>query len=126
MVREDYIMRLIHESVRTLLKLLFNIDEVKEEEIEFESMELETIYRKLKLLAVNGNINEAENQLSELLDGENQEIFKMAILFYDYINTFEDEKLERAGYSREEIDEGILMAARIYGYDGMVGALLEK
>lgn len=126
MVREDYIMRLIHESVRTLLKLLFNIDEVKEEEIEFESMELETIYRKLKLLAVNGNINEAENQLSELLDGENQETFKMAILFYDHINTFEDEKLEQAGYSREEIDEGILMAARIYGYDGMVGALLEK
>lgn len=126
MVREDYIMRLIHESVRTLLKLLFNIDEVKEDEIEFESIELETIYRKLKLLAVNGNINEAENQLSELLDGENQESFKMAILFYDYINTFEDEKLEQAGYSREEIDEGILMAARIYGYDGMVGALLEK
>lgn len=126
MVREDYIMRLIHESVRTLLKLLFNIDEVKEEEIEFESMELETIYRKLKLLAVDGNINEAENQLSELLDGENREAFKMAILFYDYINTFEDEKLEQAGYSREEIDEGILMAARIYGYDGMVGALLEK
>lgn len=126
MVREDYIMRLIHESTRTLLKLLFNIDEVKEEEIEFESMELETIYRKLKLLAVNGNINEAENQLSELLDGENREAFKMAIMFYDYINTFEDEKLEQAGYSREEIDEGILMAARIYGYDGMVGALLEK
>lgn len=126
MVKEDYIMRIIHEAVRTLLKLLFHIDEEKEDEIEFESLEAETRYRRLKLLADEGQINEAENELSEFLDGENREAFQMAIMFYDYINTFEDEKLERAGYSREEINEGILTAAKLYGYDGMVGALLEQ
>ncbi len=89
-------------------------------------MDLETTYRKLKLLAREGRIDEAENQLSDLLDGTDREAFKMAILFYDYVNTFEEEQLEEAGYSREEISEGILAAAKLYGYDGMVGALLEQ
>lgn len=126
MVKEDYIMRIIHEAVRTLLKLLFNIDEQKEDEIEFEDMELEKAYRRLKLLAKEGKINEAENLLSDLLDGTDREGFKLALLFYDHINTFEEEQLDAAGYSREEIDEGILSAAKLYGYEGMVGALLEQ
>ncbi len=126
MVKEDYIMRIIHEAVRTLLKLLFNIDEEKEDEIEFEDIELEKAHRRLKLLAQEGKINEAENQLWELLDGSDREAFKLALLFYDYINTFEEEQLDAAGYSREEIDEGILAVAKNYGYEGMVGALLEQ
>lgn len=126
MIREDYVMRIIHEAVRMLLKLIFNIDEEKEEEIEFESLEHEKIYRELKLLANECRINEAENRLSDLLDGEDREAFKMAILFYDYINEFNEEKLDNAGYSREEITDGILSAAKLYGYDGMVGALLEQ
>ena len=119
-------MRIIHEAVRTLLKLLFNIDEEKEDEIEFEDTDLEKTYRRLKLLAGEGKINEAENLLSDFLDGSDREAFKMAILFYDYLNTFSEEQLDAAGYSREEIDEGILTAAKLYGYEGMVGALLER
>lgn len=126
MVKEDYMMRIIHEAVRTLIKLIFGIDEEKPEEVEFESMDMEISYRKLKELADAGKINEAENQLSDLLDGLDREYFKMAILSYDHLNTFEEEELENAGYSREEINEGLLTAARIYGYDGMVGALLEQ
>ena len=124
MVKEDYIMRIIHEAVRTLLKLLFHIDEEKEEELELEDTELNMVYRRLKLLAKEGKIDQAENQLSDYLDGENREAFKMALLFYEYVNTFEEDQLEAAGYSREEINEGILAAAKVYGYDGMVGALL--
>lgn len=126
MVREDYVMRIIHEAVRTLLKLIFGIDEERSEEIAFESMDMEMLYRRLKELADTGKINEAENQLSDLLDGQDRESFKMAVLFYDYLNTFEEEKLENAGYSREEINQGLLTAARIYGYEGMAGALLEQ
>ncbi len=126
MVKEDYIMRIIHEAVRTLLKLLFNIEEEKEDAIEFEDTDLEKTYRRLKLLAGEGKINEAENLLSDFLDGSDREAFKMALLFYDYLNTFSEEQLDAAGYSREEIDEGILTAAKLYGYEGMVGALLER
>lgn len=124
MIREDYIMRIIHEAVRTLLKLLFGIEEKKEEEIAFSDAVMEEKYRRLCGLAAQGKINEAENQLWEQLDGTDQEDFKMAILFYEYLNNLTDEQLEQADYSREEISQGLLAAAKQYGYDGMVGALL--
>ena len=43
MVENDYYMRIIHEMVRMWLKLLFNIDELKEEEIIFEEKENEDL-----------------------------------------------------------------------------------
>lgn len=124
MVENDYVMRIIHEAVRMLLRLLFHVDEEKDEELRFASVELEMNYKRFKLLASEGKINEAENLLWETLDGVNQENFQAAILFYDYINTFTEEQLEQAEFSREEISEGILEAAKLYGYDGMVQAIL--
>ena len=81
-------------------------------------------YKRLCQLARQGQINQAENQLWEQLDGADQEDFKMAILFYEYLNQMTDEQLEQGDYSREEISQGLLAAAKQYGYDGMVGALL--
>ncbi|MCI9150341.1 MAG: hypothetical protein HFI42_07530 [Lachnospiraceae bacterium] len=124
MIREDYIMRIIHEAVRTLLKLLFGIEEEKEEEIVLSDAVTAEKYKRLCQLASQGQINQAENQLWEQLDGADQEDFKMAILFYEYLNQMTDEQLEQGDYSREEISQGLLAAARQYGYDGMVGALL--
>ena len=65
MVENDYYMRIIHEMVRMWLKLLFNIDELKEEEIIFEEKENEDLYRRLRLMAADGKVNEAENLLCE-------------------------------------------------------------
>ncbi|MCI8895849.1 MAG: hypothetical protein HFI41_14610 [Lachnospiraceae bacterium] len=124
MIREDYIMRIIHEAVRTLLKLLFGIEEEKEEEIVLSDAVTAEKYKRLCQLARQGQINQAENQLWEQLDGADQEDFKMAILFYEYLNQMTDEQLEQGDYSREEISQGLLAAAKQYGYDGMVGALL--
>ena len=124
MIREDYIMRIIHEAVRTLLKLLFGIEEEKEEEIVLSDAVTAEKYKRLCQLARQGQINQAENQLWEQLDGADQEDFKMAILFYEYLNQMTDEQLEQGDYSREEISQGLLAAAKPYGYDGMVGALL--
>ncbi len=126
MVKEDYIMRLIHEAVRTLLKLLFGIEEQKKEEFEFADAKMEELYRRLKQMAHKGQINEAENLLSEVLDKEQKEGFALALFFYVELNDLEEEALEQAGFSREEIQEGILAAARLYGYDGMVSALLSQ
>ena len=68
MVENDYVMRIIHEMVRTLIKLLFGIDEVKEEELNFEAQESGDLYRRLRQMAKDGKINEAENLLSDVLD----------------------------------------------------------
>lgn len=118
MFEEDYIMRIIHEMVRTVLKLLFNIDEKKEEvQISDETME-----RKRKLLfelADSGKINEAENRLFSELDQKDLNQLQMGLLFFDYINDFSDEALEQAGYTREEIRFGIEALLKEYGYEGL-------
>ncbi len=118
MVENDYIMRLTHEMVRTWLKLLFGIDEVKEEEIIFEQKDSGDLYRRLRLMVQDGKINEAENQLYDDLDSRERkpEDLKAALFFYDYVNGKNNEFLEDNGYSREEIREGICNVMRQYGY----------
>ena len=66
MVKQDYLMRLIHEMVRTIMKLIFNIDE-KTVDIEQELKETSDLYGRLLKLADAGKINEAENLLYEQL-----------------------------------------------------------
>ena len=62
MVKQDYLMRLIHEMVRTIMKLIFNIDE-KTVDIEQELKETSDLYGRLLKLADEGKINEAEKLL---------------------------------------------------------------
>lgn len=120
MVENDYIMRLTHEMVRMWLKLLFNIDEAKEEEIIFENKESGGLYQRLRLLAMDGKVNEAENLLWEYVDNQEesreQEILKAALYFYEYLNGKSNDYLENCGYSRQEIREGICRVMRQYGY----------
>lgn len=44
-------------------------------------------------------------------------------IFFDYINDFSDEVLEKAGYTREEIRSGIEALLIEYGYEGLGGML---
>lgn len=117
MVKQDYIMRLIHEMVRTVLRLLFGINEEKEEIIFLDAKSRE-VYNELLKMADEGKINEAENLIYEKLDTEDMECLKTALLFYDYINEMDDEMLAGAGYSREEIKEGIENILREFGCGG--------
>ena len=57
--QKDYVMRIVHEWVRTLIKLIFNqdIDKDDDDGISLEVMEL---YRKLLSMIDDGKINEAE------------------------------------------------------------------
>lgn len=122
----DYIMRIIHEMVRTLLKLLFNIDEEKTEPASLTEEAGTSGYGKLKKLAGEGRINEAENLLYDFLDEngtENRENLKTALLFYDFLNTFDSDYLESHDFSREEIRSGIENVLSMFGYTGLTDAL---
>ena len=67
MVEQDYIMRLIKELVRTLLKLLFQIDlENPYTEVYKENEEKSTLQALIDLID-RGLINDAENQLYDLI-----------------------------------------------------------
>ena len=122
MVKQDYLMRLIHEMVRTIMKLIFNIDE-KTVDIEQELKETSDLYGRLLKLADAGKINEAENLLYEQLENGQVDL-KAAIGFYDHLNDYTEEFLEKADYSREEIKSGLVSVLKMYGYEGMTGLLM--
>lgn len=123
MVKQDYLMRLIHEMVRTIIKLIFNIDE-KTVDIEQELKETSDLYIRLVRLADAGKINEAENLLYEQLENGQREDLKVALGFYDHLNDYTEEFLDKADFSREEIKSGLVSVLKMYGYEGMTGLLM--
>lgn len=125
MVEQDYVMRIIHEIVRTFLKLVFNIDEEKQEEVSFENDEIAGSFESLCAMADRGKINEAENILYEELEEGNLEYLKMAVLFYEHLNKMSNEYLEKCDYSRQEVADGMKQVIKMYGYDGLAETLVE-
>lgn len=121
MVEQDYIMRLIKESVRMLMKLLFNIDTASPAMEQLESLERRSIYNGLEEKLDEGAINEAEEELFEGLDETNREDLKLAIMFYSYLNEKDDEFLAAHQFSRQEIKDGLMDVLHRYGVTGMEG-----
>ena len=106
MFEQDYIMRQLKEMIRAIFKMLFGTD-VKSTTVELlESQEDKELLESLFEMADNGNINEAENRLYDLMDNNNSSL-KTALLFYSYLNDKTDEFLEANNFSREEIKSGI-------------------
>ena len=66
-----------------------------------------------------GEINEAENLLSDELDQDEEGYFEVALGFYDYLNTLSDEFLEDHNYSREEVRDGAQSLAERKGLGGL-------
>ncbi len=115
MFEQDYVMRLIKEMIRAVLKLLFNID-TKSPTVELlESKEEKESLKDLLDIADNGNINEAENRLYDLISNGDIDSLKIALLFYSYLNDKSDEFLETSEFSREEIKLGIKNLADKFG-----------
>ena len=73
-----------------------------------------------------GEINEAENRLSELLeDGGGQEL-ELALLFYSHLNEKSNDFLESHDFSREEIKSGLEDAMRAQRLGEMAEAFLSE
>lgn len=124
MVERDYIMRLIREMVRAILKLVFNIDtESPTEEMLADEEEKQMLDALLAMIDA-GDINHAENQLYEIVSGGGMEKLKMALLFYSYLNDKSDDFLTEHDFSREEIKSGIKDMVSMYGLDSMADAFL--
>ena len=124
MVERDYIMRLIREMVRAILKLFFNIDsESPTEELLAGGEEKQLLDILLAMVDV-GDINHAENQLYEIVSGGDMEKLKMALLFYSYLNDKSDDFLTEHDFSRGEIKSGIKDMVSMYGLDSMADVFL--
>ena len=107
MLKEDYLVRSIKEMVRTVLKLLFNIDIENPSADLLEDTAAKAILEKLLAEVDGGNIGGAENQIYDLIEDDNRENLKIALLFYSYLNEREETFLEEHDFSREEVELGI-------------------
>lgn len=115
MFEQDYVMRLIKEMVRAVLKLLFNIDTESPTAELLESKEEKETLDELLDMVDDGKINEAENRLYDVMEDKDGNGLKMALLFYSYLNDKTDEFLKANGFSREEIRLGLENVTDCYG-----------
>lgn len=107
MFEQDYVMRLIKEMVRAILKLLFNIDAESPTVELLENKEEKETLEKLLDMVDAGKINEAENRLYDLTSDTDRNSLEVALLFYYYLNEKTDDFLESNDFSRDEIKLGI-------------------
>ena len=121
---QDYVMRLIKEMVRTILKLLFNINtETPTVELLENKEEKETLENLLDMID-NGKINEAENRLYDLTSDTDVNSLEIALLFYSYLNDKTDDYLEENDFSREEIKLGLENVAGSFGLSSIAKMFL--
>lgn len=125
MFEQDYVMRLIKEMVRAILKLLFNIDtDSPSAELLEDAKEQQTLNELLDMVD-NGFINEAENKIYEITEEGKKTDLEMALLFYSYLNDKSDEFLEAHNYGRDEIKAGLKDITVRYGVDGFAEMFLQ-
>lgn len=125
MVKKDYLMRLISEMVRAVLKMLFNIDTDSPSSDLLEDAEQKETLDKLLEMANQGEINEAENCIYEMTSDGNFDNLKIALIFYSYLNEKSDVFLEAHDFSRDEIEFGMKEMVSKYGLD-RIGELFLK
>lgn len=118
--QDDYVMRTISDLVRAIARLVLRKNDIDYDlpEDEDKYTPLDKVYRQLKDLADAGELNEAENLLSDNLDPPDLDCLEMALTFYMYLNQFNDDILYTANYSREEIVDGINSVCAEYGISG--------
>jgi hypothetical protein len=122
---QDYIMRLIKEMVRAILKLLFNIDTDSPTSELLEDSEEKAALDTLLDMVDDGKINEAENEIYKMTENLNQNNLEVALLFYSYLNDKSDEFLEDNNFSRDEIKEGLETIISRYGLNSIASIFLQ-
>lgn len=119
MYEQDYVMRTIKELIRAIIKLVFHMDTTSPVSELVTDVEAKNTLQHLKDMVDYGRINEAENQLYEMMDENKTQSLEVALLFYDYLNEKDNEFLNENGFSREEVKQGIKNTAVRYGLDDM-------
>lgn len=107
MLKNDYIMRKIEEWISMILEFVFKIDKSSSPEKLLKLEESKEILKNLKSKIDNGNINEAEDALFEMLKYKTQDSLLIGLLFYSYLNEKDSKFLNEHDFERDEIKTGI-------------------
>lgn len=114
---KDYIMRIVREMVRMLLKLLFNIDTSRDMQQVIKEAEEKQLLDRLIKMTDEGLINEAENELYEItLDGDRVHL-KTALIFYYCLAMKGEAFLKDNNYTMQEVKEGVEALTERYGIE---------
>ena len=124
---QDYIMRMIKDMTRMIAKLLlgkeapqYMLPDAQPDDKGLDG-DSGSFYRRLIQMADAGEINEAENLLTDYLDqgsGSKEEL-EVALGFYVYINEMSNDFLDEHEYSREEIYQGLESLSTQFGVSGL-------
>lgn len=125
MFEKDYIMRMVKEAVRMLLKLLFNIDTAVPIEEIIAHAEEKDITERLISMAQEGKINEAENELMDLCGDGDRRFLKTALVFYYRLAEMDSDFLVENNYTETEIKEGTENIIDIYGLKDLSDLFIE-
>lgn len=126
MFEQDYIMRLIKEMIRAILKLLFNIDTETPTAKLIENDEEKTTLENLLNMVDEGSINKAENIIFDIATAGNKVNLEMILLFYSYLNDKSDDFLTENNFSRKELQDDLKYILSQYGLDSMIELFLSS
>lgn len=119
MWEQDYIMRQIHQILKVLVKVLFNVSDDSPSLALIQDVETKEYVGDLLKKIDDGNINQAENEISEMTDNTTKDNLLAGIIFYSYLNEKDDEYLESHDFRREEVENGIKNLLSKYGLENM-------
>ena len=119
MFEQDYIMRQIQQILKVLVKVLFNIDSETISSSLIQDRETKEIADDLLRKIDSGHINEAENELSELIENGAMNNLLVGIVFYSYLNEKDDNYFEINYFSRDEVENSIKHLLSKYGLETM-------
>lgn len=116
MVREDWLMRQIEGVANVVAQVVFRRKKPAFDlEDEMEETRAGIFHDELKDLLEEGRVNEAENLLFEWLDPADRCYLAVALDFYVTLNRWDEERLERCDFSRDEVAMGLSDVLQVYG-----------
>lgn len=106
--QKDWILRQIEMLTQLVARLVFCKDQITYEiQDKGSSSQTDLLYLRLQKLVVEKKFCGAEDLLFENLDSHDLEYLRLAMDFYQTLNKFSDDELEKNNFSREEIFDGM-------------------
>ncbi len=119
-IKHDWILTQINMLIAFIARVFFDKDTVHYEVADAAAPTQDDIlFLTLTALINERKICEAEDLLFENLDGYGRQRLAVACEFYQRLNALSDEELEGAGFSREEINEGLVAVMKRYGLEAL-------
>lgn len=126
MFEQDPIMRQIHDIVKAAAKMMhMNVDIASEHLVQIEDTRVQKTTETLLGQLNDGNINEAENKLYEMLEHPTMDMLHAGIAFYAHLDQMDDAFLLSHDFSREEVEDGKAHLLAVYGLSGMGESFFE-